>query len=83
MMFIKRIEYVSSSKDDPRSSDLWACSNHDLSFRVDALKSPFIKGDLEAVGQPSKVPSCHSERSEESYKPCYLRLRDSSAHASE
>ena len=43
--------------------------NHGLSFTVGALKSPFEKGDLEAIGQPSKVSSCHSERSEESYKP--------------
>jgi hypothetical protein len=69
MMIIKRREYVSCSKYDPISSVFWACSNHDLSFRVDALKSTFLKGDLEAIGQPSKVSSCHSERSEESYKP--------------
>ena len=61
MMIIKRREYVSSSKYDPISSDFSACINHDSSFRVDALKSTFLKGDLEAVGQPSKVPNCHSE----------------------
>ena len=56
MMIIKRIEYVSSSKYDPISSDFWACSNHDLSFRVDALKSPFLKGDLGGFSTPSEIP---------------------------
>ena len=56
MMIIKRIEYVSSSKYDPISTDFWACGNHDLSFRVDSLKSPFVKGDLGGFSTASKIP---------------------------
>ena len=45
--------------------------------------SASIEKGLEAVRERSKAPSCHSERSEESHQPRYMRIRDSSAHASE
>jgi hypothetical protein len=56
MMIIKRIEYVSNSKYDPISTDFWACGNHDLSFSVDSLKSPFVKGDLGGFSTASEIP---------------------------
>ena len=58
MMIIKRIEYVSSSKYDPISTDFWACGNHDLSFRVDSLKSPFVKGDFQPLPKSPHTPLC-------------------------
>ena len=55
-MSIKRREYVSGSKYDRRSSDFWGLINQDSSFRVEALKSPFLKGDLGGFSTASEIP---------------------------
>jgi len=55
-MIIKIREYVSIIKNQFRYSEFWACSNPDLCFRVDVLKSPFLKGDLGGFSSASEIP---------------------------